>query len=160
MSLKTALRTAAKCLLLGSVVSTLILVHVVTVSGKSMRPAIQPGDHLLVIALLGGLNPHPGDLVIVSKPDVDAVKRVLAAGGDRVCRDGTELLVNGAVRAESPFIDRPKTPYPVGAGPCWDIPAGNVFVMGDDPEYSFDSRWSGPIPPQKILGRVLSVIGD
>ena len=58
----------------------------VEVEGDSMRPALEPGDRLLVVAGRRGL--RPGDVVAVRDPRAPAVrtmvKRVSAVGPDGV----------------------------------------------------------------------------
>lgn len=43
---------------------------------------------------------------------------------------------------------------PHGRQACWDVPAGHVFVLGDCPAASRDSRQWGPLPAEAVLGRV------
>ena len=45
---------------------------------------------------------------------------------------------------------------PHGRQSCWDVPAGHVFLLGDCPAASRDSRQWGPLPAEAVLGRVLS----
>lgn len=55
----------------------------VEVGGRSMAPALQPGDRVLVVR---GLRPRPGDVVAVTDPRLRSrllVKRVRAIGADR-----------------------------------------------------------------------------
>lgn len=39
----------------------------------------------------------------------------------------------------------------------WDVSAGHVFVMGDHRSHARDSRFSGPVPEDRVLGPVLAV---
>ena len=120
---------------------------------------------------------EPGDLVLFSPPEglkqlvADAggrvgsrdlfVKRVAAVAGDTV-----ELLpsggvaVNGVPRAPPPLqCDEPPPPsiFPGKAeGELSDartIPAGTLFVLGDCPARSTDSRAWGPLPLESVVAR-------
>ena len=44
---------------------------------------------------------------------------------------------------------------PHGSQTCWDVPPGKIFVLGDCPAASRDSRQWGPLPADSILGQVV-----
>ena len=132
----------------------------ITVSSDSMKPTVTAGS----VVWLDKASPRltgvrPGQLVVFRGPDDaempnDAVllKRVVAAGGQTVSmRDGV-LFVDGA-QATEPYVDQ-KTIDGVYFGTV-TVPAGTVFVLGDNRETSVDSRHFGPIPTSEILGTVL-----
>jgi hypothetical protein len=103
----------------------------VEVRDESMLPTLQPGDRLLVDpAAYRNRACSVGDLVVIVDPVERArwlVKRVVAVG-------------------------------PVGAAPGAadgsSVPAGSVWVLGDRPEVSRDSRQFGPVPLTEVVGRV------
>jgi signal peptidase I len=83
------------------------------------------------------------------------VKRIVALGGDTVgLRDG-RLFVNGA-RVHEPYSD-PKLIDSVYFGPV-HVPAGHVFVLGDDRGNSRDSRVFGPVATSALMSRIDAVI--
>jgi signal peptidase I len=80
------------------------------------------------------------------------VKRVVAVGGQRVgIRDG-RLVVDGKVQDE-PYTDSDAIDS-VYFGPV-DVPAGHVFVLGDNRFGSEDSRKYGSLPLSAVEGKVL-----
>jgi signal peptidase I len=124
----------------------------------SMAPTLVAGEHVLA----SKLDRRDGDW---ERGDVVAfrrsahgpvlVKRVVAVGGDRVAlRDG-RLVVNGA-RVDEPWSD-PDLIDSVYFGPV-DVPAGHVFVMGDDRANSRDSRAFGPVPTDDLVARIDAVL--
>jgi signal peptidase I len=101
----------------------------------------------------------------------DYIKRVAAVGGDTIRYDGNPrvLTVNGK-RVKEPYVRRPDggslaitpdtcagmelRPAPDGCR----VPAGTVFVLGDNRGSSQDSRFLGPIKEEDIIGRAFVVI--
>ena len=125
----------------------------VVVPTDSMSPTIHPGDHLLVRHGLGLGDPVAGDVVMIQAPTGQLmVKRVVAVGGQRVgIRDG-RLVVDGKVQSE-PYTD-PDAIDSVYFGPV-NVPAGHVFVLGDNRFGSEDSREYGSLPLSAVQGKVL-----
>lgn len=102
----------------------------------------------------------------------DYIKRIVAVSGDVLRYAGTprRLEINGQV-VEEPYIrggvDRASPPVTrktcarldmeaMGKG-CL-VPAGRVFVMGDNRSHSEDSRFLGPIGEDKIVGRAFAIM--
>ncbi len=145
----------------------------------AMIPTLQIGDHIMV----SKLHRHPGrGEVVVFKfppdPAVDYVKRVVAVAGDLVEVRQSELWINGAplplhpTDQTCPERDRPPvggcgvflegdSPHrlmlrlpPRSTFPATRVPAGHLFVMGDNRDNSNDSRVWGPVPVENVKGRV------
>lgn len=134
------------------------LFRVVGVDGTSMVPTLNNGDWVAI----SGINFHPrrGDIVVVTQPnDVHEplIKRIVAIGGDTIDINFTshKVSINGTF-IEEPYISEPTArkfdvEFPL------TIPAGFVFVMGDNRNNSKDSRASGIglIDERYILGNTL-----
>jgi signal peptidase I len=109
-----------------------------------------------------------GDLVGVSRPgEKDFIKRVIGLPGDHVacCDDLGRVTVNGVgidepyINANSP-LDIPPSPNLCGSRRFAEVavPAGQLFVMGDNRMVSQDSRCQGPVPIKNVVGRAFMVV--
>ena len=86
---------------------------------------------------------------------LEQIKRIVAVGGQKVGIADAVLEVDGRAVAE-PYVDR-ATIDGVYFGPVM-VPVGSVFVMGDNREFSIDSRTFGPIPTEAIDGRLVTTL--
>lgn len=121
--------------------------------GSSMEPTMGDGEIVLMnrFAAMQG-HYEKGDIVMFHYFDADGdktvVKRIIATEGDtiRILEEGVE--VNGNMIEEA---------YASGETHGlvdMTVPAGTVFVMGDNRETSFDSRNMGAIPCEDLKGKV------
>lgn len=79
------------------------------------------------------------------------LKRVVAEAGDRVCRQGLSISVNGETAAKARNVDSHGIPLPSWQG-CITLDGGQVFLLGDTPG-SYDGRYFGVTPKADIVGR-------
>ena len=81
---------------------------------------------------------------------VALLKRVSAAEGDRVCRIGQHIVINGLAVARAAATDWSGRPMPVWRG-CRRLRAGDLFLLGGGPD-SFDSRYFGAVSSRDVIG--------
>lgn len=145
-------------LVLGAGIKAFVVQPFLIPSG-SMEPTLRVGDRVLADKLVYRFRqPRQGDIVVFLAPasaSTDYIKRVIAVGGQSVdVRDGV-VYVDGK-RIIEPYthgqVDLPGTvPLPT------KVPAGEVWLMGDNRTQSEDSRWFGPQPVSRIVGRAVCV---
>jgi signal peptidase I len=125
------------------------------IPSESMAPTLRPGDQALVEKVARGGAPDPGELVAFHRPGARAVllKRVVALGGDTVGLEDGLLVVNGRTIRE-PYANT-RSQDGVYFGPV-RVPAGTIFVMGDNRGISEDSRDFGAIPVPDVIGRAVA----
>jgi signal peptidase I len=153
-------RTAARLMAaLVTVLAAVLFVRAVIVeprevASESMEPTLHQGSVVLVDKIgprLRGV--HREDVVVFTSPDGgrEAIKRVVAVGGQQVAIRDAELYVDGTL-VEEPQVDSSRIDGTY-FGPV-TVPEDTVFVLGDSRSGSIDSRVYGPVPLDSIIGRV------
>jgi signal peptidase I len=168
-------RPALGCLF--EVVETLVLTIVIflgiqtfvaqpyKVQQGSMETTLLPDQYVLVDKLTPRWAPYTyGDIVVFDPPEtwssggnVPFIKRVIGLPGDTVELRNGKVYVND-VELEEPYIFKeggvPQTTDPQAGGPSlWQVPDGELLVMGDHRQDSADSRSFGPIEVGHVIGR-------
>jgi signal peptidase I len=146
----------AGALLVAVLIRTLFL-QTFYIPSESMETTLLKNDRVLVNKLSYKVHDvHRGDVVVFKRPPKEAnteikdlIKRVIGLPGETVQgRDG-KVVIDGRELNE-PYVDAGKTTSDFGP---IKIPAGMVFVMGDNRPNSQDSRFFGPIEQNLIVGR-------
>lgn len=127
----------------------------------SMYPTFDIGDRLVAEKITYRFQRPPAaeDVIIFHPPkqtgraggifdDNVFIKRVVATEGDQVQVKNGRLIVNNVARNEPYINERPN--YTLNK---FTVPAGHVFVMGDNRNNSYDSHIWGPLPTENIIGR-------
>ncbi|GGD67626.1 signal peptidase I [Paenibacillus nasutitermitis] len=98
--------------------------------------------------------PSRGDIVIIDGPESDKrlIKRVIGLPGDIIDIKGGQVLVND-ILLEEPYV-KGQT-FSNGLDVPFTVPVKKVFVMGDNREYSQDSRELGPVSLSSLEGRAV-----
>ena len=127
------------------------------VYGESMYPTLHHGAALLLRG--AGYTPKRGDIVVFRSDNYGEalVKRVVALGGESVFVDAAsgDVYINGQFLEED-YIE--KEPLNKGTGRVVNVPEGYIFVLGDNRNFSSDSRTFGPVPVEDITGGVIYII--
>jgi signal peptidase I len=129
------------------------------VPSESMVPTMQISDRFLADRFTYRLlrEPKQGDIVIFDEPGGTRtfVKRVIATAGQEVdVRDGA-VYVDGKRLAEPYTHGAPSDPGSIEL-PI-KVPAGHVWLMGDNRTNSTDSRWFGPVPLSTVRGHAIAL---
>ncbi|MBR9823969.1 MAG: S26 family signal peptidase, partial [Rhodobacteraceae bacterium] len=91
--------------------------------------------------------------------DVPILKHVIGLPGQRVCRDGAAITVDGRHLGEAREHDSQGRDLPVWQG-CRTIAEGEVFLMNPVVSDSFDGRYFGPFPTSAVIGRASPLFTD
>ncbi|HWW49805.1 MAG TPA: S26 family signal peptidase [Xanthobacteraceae bacterium] len=83
---------------------------------------------------------------------VPLLKRVAAVPGQRVCRTGLAITVDGVPMGDALDRDRRGRPLPVWQG-CRLVANGELFLMNWQVRDSLDGRYFGPLPASAVIGR-------
>lgn len=107
---------------------------------SSMEPTLQEKSFILGSRIFSELK--SGDIIIFEKDGVLLVKRIAGCPGDKV--DLSQLAYMTTV------------PIPVWDSPVITVPEGCYFVLGDNTQNSWDSRyWETPfITQEQIVARL------
>lgn len=142
------------------------VIGVYQVPSGSMLDTIQIGDLLLGEKVtLRFESPRAGDVVTFDsprEPGVTLIKRVVATEGQVVdLRDGV-LYVNDVAEDAAYIEGRPTYSLSdmqgaAGISYPYTVPAGCVFVMGDNRTNSADSRYFGPVSVSAVTSRALFI---
>jgi signal peptidase I len=147
------------------------LVATYSIPSGSMEPTLQIGDRILVDKLSYKLHSiGVGNIIVFATPKnehcagppvADLVKRVIALGGSTISLSEGNVFINGKQLAQPwlpAAVQHETEPGPSAAPYALDtpykVPAGDVFVMGDNRTESCDSRYWGPIKTSTIVGQV------
>lgn len=146
----------AGALLVAVLIRTLFL-QTFYIPSESMETTLLKNDRVLVNKLSYKLHDvHRGDVVVFKRPPKesnteikDLIKRVIALPGETVQGREGKIVIDGRELNE-PYVDPGKITSDFGPV---KVPAGMVWVMGDNRPNSQDSRFFGPIDQSLIVGR-------
>jgi signal peptidase I len=178
---KHILREYGEAILIAVILALFIRTFVVQafkIPSGSMKPTLLVGDHILVNKFIYGIkipfldktlipiaDPKRGDVIVFKFPEdpkKDFIKRVIAVAGDTVEIRNKKVYIND-MPAEDPhgtYLD----PYVIpgnarprdNKGPL-TVPANSLFVMGDNRDHSYDSRFWGFVRLSAVRGKAFII---
>jgi conjugative transfer signal peptidase TraF len=80
------------------------------------------------------------------------IKRVAGLPGQKICRDGFALTIDGIPMAEALERDHAGRPLPQWRG-CFVLHPGEIFLLNWDAPASLDGRYFGALPVSAVIGR-------
>jgi signal peptidase I len=161
-------RSLLRDVFIAIVIATVIvvfLVRPVRVEGESMKPKLQDRDRIFVNQILypmrswlGDKQPiKRGDIVVLHypfDPDKSYIKRIIGLPGEDVMVENGKLYINGVLQAEPYLPPEAITEYhrpPTNQ----HVDEHHYFVMGDNRNYSSDSRDWKLVPERYIYGKAM-----
>lgn len=175
----------AKSIIIALILALLIRAFVVQafkIPSGSMIPTLLIGDHILVtkftydvkipiplmdidIPLWHRQDPLRGDIIVFKyplNPKQDFIKRVIGIPGDKVLIRNKIVYVNGKeltepyVQHTDPRILPPEASPRDNLGPL-EVPPHSLFVMGDNRDESYDSRFWKFVDMSVVKGKALII---
>lgn len=159
------------------------LIQAFRIPSGSMEDTLQVGDHLLVKKFTYGIRnplnreqrflrlrePSRGDIIVFDYPEdpsLDYIKRLVGLPGEKIEIVDKQVFIDGEPLEEPYVVHKDPSIYPNAAyvpyqnrtrdnfGPVV-IPEGEYFMLGDNRDFSADSRSWGPLPERYIKGKAL-----
>ena len=161
-----------------AVVIRTFIIQAYKIPSRSMVPALLVGDHLLVNKFIYGIKipvirrmlipitePKRGDIVVFEYPQdrsKDYIKRVIGVSGDKIEIKNKNIFINGQPYKDAFGIYSDNITYPAMMQPRDNfgpviVPKGSIFVMGDNRDESYDSRFWGFVGSKDMEGKALVI---
>jgi signal peptidase I len=173
---KHIVREYAESIVIAIILALIIRTFVVQafkIPSASMEDTMLIGDHLLVNKFIYGFkipfvdgrflkirDPRRGDVIVFEYPEdpsKDFIKRVIGTPGDTVQVINKKVYINGKLYVNSHEVHKEPDIIPEAQNPRDNmepikVPADSYFVMGDNRDRSYDSRFWGFVKNDKIKG--------
>ena len=178
---KSGLRENIEAILVAIVLALFIRTFVIQafkIPSGSMKETLLIGDHILVNKFIYGVkvpylqttivpitNPKHGDIVVFKFPEdptKDFIKRVIAVAGDVLEVRDKQVYVNRKLLNHDFGIHTDSYIFPSSVQPRDNfgpvvVPEKSIFVMGDNRDQSYDSRFWGFVNLKALKGKALMI---
>ena len=178
---KSGLRENIEAILVAILLALFIRTFVIQafkIPSGSMKETLKIGDHILVNKFIYGVkipflqttiipitNPKRGDIVVFKFPEdpsKDFIKRVIGVAGDVVEIRDKKVYVNNKLLNHDFGIHTDSYIFPASAQPRDNfgpvvVPPHSLFVMGDNRDQSYDSRFWGFVDLKAVKGKALMI---
>ena len=173
---KHIVREYAESIIVAVILALIIrtfIVQAFKIPSGSMEDTLAIGDHILVNKFIYGMkvpftdkrfwkirDPKRGDVMVFEYPEdpsKDFIKRVIGTPGDTVEVKDKKVYVNGAPYENPHEVHKEPDMYPKEQNPRDNmgpvkVPTDSYFMMGDNRDRSYDSRFWGFVKSDKIKG--------
>ena len=178
---KSAFREYAEAAVIAIILALFIrafIVQAFKIPSGSMEPTLLVGDHILVNKFLYGVKipfinktlipvsePEHDDVIVFIYPvdrSKDFIKRVIGLPGDEIKMVDNTIYLNG-----KPYKDEHGFYSNEGGGSISKggknqfgpvtVPKDSLFVMGDNRNHSYDSRFWGFVPMEDVKGKAFII---
>jgi signal peptidase I len=178
---KSGLRENIEAILVAIVLALFIrtfIIQAFKIPSGSMKETLKIGDHILVNKFIYGIkipflqttivpitNPKRGDIVVFKFPEdpsKDFIKRVIGVAGDVVEVHDKKVYVNNKLLNHDFGIHTDSYIFPASVQPRDNfgpvvVPPHSIFVMGDNRDQSYDSRFWGFVDLKAVKGKALMI---
>ncbi len=170
-------KTIVLALLLALFIRT-FFIQAFKIPSGSMIPTLLIGDHILVNKLVYGVRnpitrsvwihgrmPRRKEVIVFicpKEPKLDFIKRVIGLPGDRIEIRNKKVYLNGKLLNEPYVQHTDKHILPADVSPRDNygpiiVPKDHLFVMGDNRDQSYDSRFWGFVPLRNVKGKAFLI---
>jgi len=172
---KSVFREYAEAAIIAIILALFIRTFVVQafkIPSGSMEPTLLVGDHILVNKFIYGVKipflrktlipieqPKRNDVIVFiypMDPSKDFIKRVIGVPGDRIEMLGRSIYINGKLFKDKYGVYTAPFQPTAHFGPVI-VPQGHLFMMGDNRDHSYDSRYWGFVPLASVKGEAFIV---
>jgi signal peptidase I len=116
--------------------------------GPSMSPTINDGDRMIVNTDISeGI--FKDDIIIFKNEEKSFCKRVIGVKGDRIEITNNGIIVNDKLMYKTLDTGLMNSQITLGED--------EFYVIGDNVDNSYDSRFYGPIKKSQIIGKVIEI---
>jgi signal peptidase I len=148
-------------IILGFIISRLFFILPFNAQDDSMNPIIKKGDYILILKIG---SPKEGDIILVKskvEPGRVILKRLIAKGEKNIEIKDKKIFINDTeFLPKWKLLSSDSRVFPERFSrrdnmPQIKIKQGEIFVIGDNFDYSFDSRTFGAIDERLVIGRMI-----